>query len=239
MALTVTLWQWRLDVTPMRLAELAGHLSGEERARADRFVTPLHRDRFIAGRGRLREILARYVDEAPQALGFAYNDHGRPSLCESAAPHFNLSHTGGLAILAVCDDMPVGIDIERMRPIEVEVARRYFSDAEVRALETLAGEAWLQGFYRCWTRKEAVIKALGLGLSMPLESFDVTLAPEAPARLTRIADDAPEAWSLTHLDVAPDVVGAVALRTAGRAVKIEVAGDAIDDTPERGQGRAP
>ena len=214
----VDLWLWSLDPPEERLAALRAHCAEDELARAARFVRAVHRDRHVAGRGRLREILGAETGRDPRDIVFRYGANGKPSI--EGGPHFNLSHSGDLAALAISRDGPVGIDVERQREIEDAVARHHFSPAEYTTLSALSGAAWRDGFYRCWTRKEAVIKTNGLGLSMPLDSFDVTLAPGAPARLDRIAGDTAEAWRLVHFDPAPDFSGAVAARTGGREIAL-------------------
>lgn len=209
-------WLWSLDVPPEALRTFDAVVSDDERARANRFVRPVHRDRHIAGRGRLRQILGDVTGTDPRDLVFLLNPQGKPAL--DGGPHFNLSHTGALAALAVSDDGPLGIDIERRAEIEDAVARHSFSPAEYAALSRLPATEWRAGFYRCWTRKEAIIKAVGLGLSMPLDSFDVSLTPDAPVELLRIDGDRAESWRLIHFDPAPGVTGALAARTDGRDI---------------------
>jgi 4'-phosphopantetheinyl transferase len=217
--LALDLWLWPLDPDAATVARLAAHLAPEEEARARRFVQPRHGHQFRVGRGRLREILGPYRDTAPAALRFVHNAHGKPAL--PGGPAFNLSHAGGWAALAVAPDadpaLALGIDIEAHRPVEPEVAERFFAPAEVRALAALPPALWAEGFFRCWTRKEAVVKACGPGLSMPLRDFDVTLAPEAPARLLRLDPVWGRAadWTLHHLDLAPRFVGAIAAQMGG------------------------
>lgn len=220
----VDAWLWSLDAPPEALPALADLLSADERGRADRFVRAVHRDRHIVGRARLRQILGSVTGTDPRDLVFTFNPQGKPAL--DGGPHFNLSHTGALAALAVSADGPLGIDIERHAEIEEAVARHSFSPAEYAALSRLAERDWQAGFYRCWTRKEAVIKAVGLGLSMPLDSFDVSLAPGAPARVKRIEGDRAEDWRLVHFDPAPGVTGALAARTGGREIALTWRGDA-------------
>ena len=218
--ITVELWLWRLDGAETAPEALAQHLDPAERARAARFARPGLAARYIAARGRMREILGRWTGTAPRALRFAEGAHGKPAL--PGGPHFNLSHSGDLAALAVCASHEVGVDIETRRPVESAVAERFFSPAERAALSALPAAAWEAGFFNAWTRKEAVIKALGLGLSLPLDCFDVTLAPGAPARLTRIDHPGTAAadWTLLPFDAAPDTPGALALRAGGRPVRL-------------------
>lgn len=158
----------------------------------------------------MREVLARWTGTTPAALRFGTEGAGKPLL--APGPCFNLSHAAGIACLAVHPDRPLGVDIEAPRPVEEGVAARFFSAAERAELAALHPGLWLAGFLRCWTRKEAVVKALGLGLGAPLDAFDVTLTPGMPAAVTRIAIGPPGDWYLTHLSLPGGMVGAVALR---------------------------
>lgn len=135
-------------------------------------------------RATLKRILARYVQGEPQHIRFAYGAQGKPSLAPAhgtAGPHFNLSHTHHTMLLAVSHSFPIGVDIEYLRPLDdmVAIARRFFAPSEVVALLALPDDAQLPAFFRCWTRKEAVIKAIGMGLSLPLHAFAVSLENEA------------------------------------------------------------
>ncbi|MFC2966692.1 4'-phosphopantetheinyl transferase family protein [Acidimangrovimonas pyrenivorans] len=213
MEIVIDLWLWPLTGG-------GAHLSPDEAARADRFVYHRHAEAFRAGRSRLREILAGYRGMSPAALRFSYSDHGRPSL--AGGPEFNLSHSGGWAALAVSErPLRLGIDIEAHRTVEEGIARRFFSPAEQRALAALPGAEWQAGFFRCWTRKEALVKACGPGLSMALDSFDVTLAP-GEARLTRIEGGTAADWALADLDVGPGMAGAVAAETGGATLRLRL-----------------
>lgn len=211
-ALCVDLWSWHLtDPDPT-------DLSDDERARADRFVFAADRDRYIAGRARLRHILGRCIDRPPAAVAFRYGPYGKPVVAGVA---FNLSHTGDLAVLATGPaGLQLGADIEAIRSITMDVARLHFAPAEVATLQALPPDARVAAFYRCWTRKEAYLKARGTGLSTDLCSFAVTLAPGDPARLTACTSGDAAAWALIDLDPAPGVAGALAVRAAGRPVQL-------------------
>jgi 4'-phosphopantetheinyl transferase len=213
---TVDLWLWRLDAGDAEATGFAELLDPDERARAGRFVFPLHARRFVAGRGRLRLILQDYLGIPAAKLAFAYGPQGKPVLAgrHGLPPlHFNLSHTGDLAALAVSRGVPLGIDVERVAPVTEDVAGHFFSAAEQAALRALPEAERERAFFRCWTRKEAMVKALGGGLSIALASFDVTLGPGEPPRLLRLAGEpeAPDRWSLLHFEPAADIMGAVAV----------------------------
>lgn len=216
MTVEIDLWFWRLD----QAAAAPPVLSPDETDRAARFVNPLHANRYRAGRTGLRNILAGYAASDPADLVFDYNPQGKPSV--AGGPQFNLSHTGDFAALAVAETGRIGVDIEALRPIEPDIAKRFFSACENTSLSDLPATQWQDGFYRCWTRKEALVKAFGAGLSMPLDSFDVTLTPDMPAQLLRLdgVDSAAKDWALVHLDPAPGIVGAIAVQAKGQTVKL-------------------
>ncbi len=203
----VHLWTFRLEPG----LDDGALLAPCERVRADRFHFRRDRDRFIAGRAQLRRILAAYLRQPPEWVHFRYGVSGKPAVSEPLA--FNLSHSGGFAALAVAR-FELGVDIECIRPIEEEVAERFFAADEVTRLRSLPQEQQIEAFFTCWTRKEAYVKALGDGLLLALDSFSVSLEPEAPARLLRTGDDPvePSRWQLHHFVPAPAMVGAIAAR---------------------------
>ena len=216
MAVQLDLWLWPIDLDAVWLARLSAHLSPDERARAERFVFVRDRDRFIAARGKMREILARRCGMAPADLAFEYNAHGKPAIPDG--PAFNLSHTGGWAALVVSSGPVVGIDIELLRPVETALSQHVFSAAEQQELAEYSGPDWTAAFYRGWTRKEAYLKACGSGLARALDSFDVSLGEESEARITRIdyPPDTPTDWTLKHLDLGADLMGAIAVQTSAQ-----------------------
>lgn len=215
MSVAVDLWQWRLDAPNPR------DLSEDELVRADRFVFARDRDRYIAGRARLRQILGQYLFQPADRIVFSYGPFGRP---EVAGVSFNLSHTGDLASLAVAQEIAIGVDIEVVRPIDLAVAEAHFAPAEVQALMALSQSDQTAAFYRCWTRKEAYLKAIGTGLSTDLASFTVTMGPNEPSRLINCAGGGAANWSLHDFTPAPGIAGALALLTKGQAVRLTMRG---------------
>jgi 4'-phosphopantetheinyl transferase len=217
----IDLWTWPLEVSRREEAVLEALLSADERQRVASFISVRDRRRFIVGRGRLRQVLSPYVFLPPEALRFRYGAHGKPALSPSRSrPHFNLSHSAGVAALAIaaCD---VGIDIEEVRPVDSAVAERFFSAGENAVLRTLRGADWRDAFYRCWTRKEAVVKAIGKGLSLPLASFEVSVPRAAPFLLfLEGCQDATSQWSIVDVALPRGLVGAIAARTMGRGVSV-------------------
>ncbi len=200
-------------------------MSEEERSRAQRFRFPLHRHRFVAGRGILRDILARYLRREPTYLEFRYGSHGKPALAGEGAGgiRFNVSHSAAMALFAFARGREVGVDLEQIRPMpDAEaIACRFFSAREKAALAAVPAELREEAFFACWTRKEAFIKAAGKGLSMSLDSFDATLDPGEPARLldTRAILTGAECCTVQQLHPGPGYVGALVFEGSGCAVR--------------------
>jgi len=180
----VHVWRAWLDVSADLLGELEASLSPDERERAARFRFAKDRDRFVAARGILRDILARYLGVNAAALRFRYGAAGKPALEDSSELRFNASHSHGFALYAVTMEKDVGIDVELIRPrvAEERIAERFFRPSEAASLRALPQEKQAEAFFRIWTRKEAYIKAVGTGLSMPLDSFDPAEVPGWPVR---------------------------------------------------------
>jgi 4'-phosphopantetheinyl transferase len=204
-----------LDRAEPVLGRLESWLSEDEIARADRFALPKVRKRFVAGRGLLRVVLARYLETDPSTLAFCYGPQGKPALEGPRQPlSFNLSHSAHMVVCAVSRSGELGIDVEHVRPaVDSEaIARRFFSPRETAALLALPPAARPEAFFACWTRKEAYLKAKGGGLTIPLASFDVSLAPGEPVALLRAADpDETRRWALHALAPAKDFVAALAV----------------------------
>jgi 4'-phosphopantetheinyl transferase len=163
-------------------------LDDEEQARSARFVRPRDRRRFVLTHVALRLFLARCLGMDPMAVRYENGIHGKPRLAPGLPSlEFNLSHSGGLALLAVARDRPVGVDVERLRdvPDALTIADTHFSAAEREVLRSLPATEQRRAFVRCWTRKEAIVKAVGEGLSRALDSFDVDLAPGSTSALRR------------------------------------------------------
>jgi 4'-phosphopantetheinyl transferase len=200
----VHVWRASLEQPAERRAEFLQILNDEERARARRFHFDKHRNHFIVARGLLRMLLGRYLDAKPEALQFCYGAYGKPALdgLEGQSPlHFNVSHSHETALFGFVQDRELGIDLEYIkRDFSTEdIARRFFTESEVEGIESNLPAERVAAFYRCWTRKEAYIKAIGSGLSQPLNEFDVNRLPE---------------WSLIDLEPGEDYVGALAIEGA-------------------------
>jgi 4'-phosphopantetheinyl transferase len=198
---------WRLAIRSILepLDALADLLAPDEFERARRFRFDEDRKEFITSRGTLRLLLANYLSAAPAQLSFQYTEYGRPKLAVDSPIDFNVSHSRGMLLFAFASKRRVGIDVERIRRdfSTLEIAERFFSESERKDLRNLPAEQRHEAFFRCWTRKEAFIKALGEGLSHPLDQFDVSLAKSARPILqaTRPDPDEVRNWLLWDIEV--------------------------------------
>jgi 4'-phosphopantetheinyl transferase len=212
----VHLWRARLDLAPEELARLGATLSEPELERAASLRFDRDRARFIAGRGLLRMLLARYLAAEVSDIALTEGAHGKPRLAGGMGwLRFNLAHSEVVAVFAVTRDREVGVDLERIRcDLRIdEVARHFYSARERADLAGLAEGDRLRAAFDCWTRKEAYLKAVGTGLALPLDGFDVTLRPGEPVRLDRHEMNAadPRSWSLHAFDAGPGYAAAVAV----------------------------
>jgi 4'-phosphopantetheinyl transferase len=217
----VHVWFARLDRTPARLSRMRTVLTPDETARADRFLMDVHRNRFIAARALLRDLLAGYLSQPPQAIRFEYNEWGKPALAPGLASsdlRFNLSHSQDLAMYVFVLERDVGVDIEMIRAdiANERIAENFFSRWEVETLRALPREHQAEAFFNCWTRKEAYVKARGQGLSIELDSFDVSLVPGEEAKLLRGDDRL--SWSMVSFK--PDHGWVAAMATQGNPLQI-------------------
>jgi 4'-phosphopantetheinyl transferase len=215
----VHVWRIALEVDDALMTLLRAVLADDERQRADRFYFEKDRRRFTAARAAMRILLARYLGRRPKEVRFAYNNYGKPRLADEnkeSNVRFNLTHSRGLALLAVTRGREIGVDVEHLRDMERDgeaLAERFFSPREAAVLRSLPPELRRSAFFHCWTRKEAYIKAHGEGLSLPLDQFDVSLHPEEPAALLATQHDPEDVrrWSLRSLLPGEGYVGAVAV----------------------------
>jgi 4'-phosphopantetheinyl transferase len=219
----VHVWAIPLTFGSSTLEELQACLSPDEAERAARFHFPLHRDRFIAGHGVLRLLLSRYLGTRPASLEFTHSANGKPSLqSQDARLHFNLAHSDDLALLAVSAGAPLGVDVERIRPLRdaEDLVARFFSPRESAAFSALPEEQKTTAFFNLWTRKEAWLKATGEGIAHSLHLVEVSFLPGEAAQLSHLpAELATTAdWRLHNLAPATDFVGALALNCADQAV---------------------
>ncbi len=218
----VHVWQTTLDQHRFRGESFLRTLAADEQTRAGRFYFAKDREHFIVARGVLRDILGRYLNRAPGRLSFCYGAHGKPYLAGRAEVDricFSVSHSRGAALYAVARGREVGIDLERVRndlPV-AELATRFFSRSEAARLRALPIAAQGKAFFRSWTRKEAYIKALGGGLSIPLDRLDVAQATAEPGPIADMQRDPSHAsrWSVQELPATPGYMAALAVEGDG------------------------
>ena len=220
----VHLWRAPLDLRGSILERLYGTLADDEKVRAERFRFAEGRARFTAARGMLRDILARYAGVEPASLQFGYQHSGKPFLLAGAGVgklQFNLSHSKGMGLYGVTLGRPVGVDIEQVRqgPEFSRIAERYFTPKEAEALRNCPVHLQAEAFFRCWTRKEAFIKASGEGFARGLGSFEVSIEPGDNDALLDVSGDpaAMKRWHLANVDAVDGFAAAVAVEQRGLA----------------------
>lgn len=203
----IHIWHVELDQPDSLLEEFSRTLAADELARAARFHFDGDRRHFVAARGFLRAVLGSYLRLSPSDVQFTYGEHGKPRLADSAQDRqltFNLSHSGNVAMLALADGRPVGVDLELMRPLPVveAVAPTIFSEGDLAVFNALSDAPRQQAFFDAWSRKEALVKAIGAGFSMSVKDVEVTFLPNAPARLVRLHRSTTLAaeWTLRQVD---------------------------------------
>jgi 4'-phosphopantetheinyl transferase len=225
---------------PQILERYASMMSTDERARRARFVFAKDRHQFLVTRGLVRTVLSRYARIRPEECTFAANQYGKPSLRQSPSAEpgieFNVSHTNGLVAVAVAAGREIGIDVEELTRAGLELdVRRFFSAAEVRALEALPEAEQKSRFFDYWTVKEAYIKALGMGLSCPLDSFSIHFDRGGPPTIEFApdVDDDASRWQFAQFDPSPRHRMALAIRRHESDVAVRIhafdANGGIDD----------
>jgi len=222
----IIIWRIHLDYDRFDLINLSKTLSPDEKLRSDKFYFEKDRSRYVISHGILRELLSFYTGITPKEINFYVNDFGKPYLLPDRSTddiRFNISHSNQGTILAFSKEREIGVDLEFMKldfP-SVEIVDRFFSKKEKTEFLTLRKHERVEGFYKCWTRKEAYIKAIGKGLSIPLDSFDVSLKPGEPVELvdSRISEGGEE-WSITDIDVWEGYTAAICIQKPGWRLKI-------------------
>lgn len=215
----VHIWWLSLESEEPEVEQAALLLSAEERARAGRYHFARDRRRFVLARAFLRTLLAEYTGEEPDRVFLRLSPAGKPFLANRSDLHFNLSHSEDRGVLAVAS-RPVGVDLEKIRhiPEALAIAEHLFTTSEMRALRAFPETQRSEAFLRCWTRKEAYVKARGGGLSTPLDSFHVTL-DRGSAELTLLEEHGAEKWKLHDVEAGPGWAAASAVdRESARLV---------------------
>jgi 4'-phosphopantetheinyl transferase len=231
----VQIWSIWLTASDAALAYYRSTLSLDERHRAERFSSENLKRSYTLSRGGLRILLAQYLGCRPYEIELIFGPKGKPALRESSRIRFNASHSGQMALYAFTLGCELGVDVEEVRELDdaESIAARFFSTAEVSELLSLKPEDRGLAFFRCWTRKEAYVKAIGDGLTIPLNRFQVTLLPGAPALFVQTASDigAASDWTLHHLELAPGYVGALAYQDSQRPTRMHptVRGDELPE----------
>jgi 4'-phosphopantetheinyl transferase len=219
-ATEIHLWTVPLDAPKADTRRISEMLSPDEQRRAEAFRFEKHRSSFIVGRGVLRSILGWYLLQPAKDIIFKYGAKGKPALGNSPKTlHFNLAHSERRVVYAFSDACELGVDIELLRslPESESIARNFFSPEECAQFFSVPADKRTEAFFNCWTRKEAYLKAIGDGLIVPLNSFQVSLIPGQPATfLNLIGDRYPiSQWSLSHLDFPDGYIGALAIPLPG------------------------
>lgn len=219
---TIHIWQADLNIDKKAQKKFLETLNAEEHIKANRYRFEKDRIQYIAGRGILRQLLSRYLSIHPKSIVFEYNKYGKPHL-EYSDLQFNISHSGGVGVFGFTEKHLIGVDVELIKPDMdlLNVAEHFFAKKEIEQLLSLPSNRQCEGFFNCWTRKEAIIKAIGHGLSFPLNDFQVSLLPEHPAQLLATYWDEKEVenWSLQSFEPKPNYIGALALRNKRKRVQ--------------------
>ena len=220
----VHVWYVDLALTVGTVERLGACLSEDERERASRFKFERDARRFVVARSALRTLLSGCLGLTPRGVAFTYGAHGKPALDGThAALSFNLSHSGDVAVIAAGWDRAIGVDVELRRPLPdlAALAARSFAPRERAVLDALPEGERAAAFFRCWTRKEAFIKATGQGLAQALDAFVVSLGPAEPARFLDIEGepDALSRWTLRDLQPPVGYAGALVVERPARAVR--------------------
>ena len=223
----IVVWSLRLNPNSAA-APFDTVLNAAERQRSRRFQQEVHRFLWVQARGALRILLGNYLQQPQTGIAFAEVGRGKPVLANNPELDFNLSHSGNMALFAFARRQELGIDVEQVKPLRdmKQIAQRFFSAAEAAALKKKPPAEQLEAFFRCWTRKEAYLKATGDGLFTALDSFEVTL--DAPARLLHVRNDDAAFWTLHDIDSVPGHAAAVAYRGRARALNVLPVMEAAD-----------
>ncbi len=221
----VCIWYLELTADDCITARFQSMLTPEEVAHAARFRFEHLRRSYVFSRGALRLLLGRYLGIQPGCVPLSYGSKGKPRVEGLGAIEFNVAHSGNIALLGFTVGCEIGIDLEQIRPLQnsLEIANRFFCGDEVAELASLSTELRERAFFLSWTRKEACIKAIGDGLSAPLDSFRVTMHPDAHAQVVHINGNFEPAgeWTLHDLELGPKYAGALAYRGAPRRIHLQ------------------
>jgi 4'-phosphopantetheinyl transferase len=212
----VHFWQCSFDANKVRVPHYKSLLAQDELIRAEKFKFEIDRERYVISRGILRMLLGEYLNENPQKIKFNYTTYGKPMLQNKSSLAFNISHSGNKAVFGFVSDVEIGVDVEKVKTDfnVLDIARNFFSPKEIESLENQQEELLYRAFFRCWTRKEAFIKAEGSGLSFPLDAFSVSLDNDKNAELLETSWNTTERqrWKLFSLPLGEEYIIAVAIQ---------------------------
>jgi 4'-phosphopantetheinyl transferase len=231
----VHVWRIELEASAAQAQDLSHLLTAAERERANRFRIDEDRFRFQIARAATRRILGTYLGLAPEKVAIDLNQFGKPQIDASMVPverrvHFNVSHSGGWILAAFARAFPVGIDVEEVRPERVtdDLIAQIMGESERRALQALPHEQHVAAFFNCWTSKEAWLKGLGLGLSVPLRAIEVSIDPHEPARLIGAPlDHYPRDWQLARIEISGPYAATLAFGAPSAQI-VNIAGSPLD-----------
>ena len=213
----VHVWRVSLDALAEECEGLAAVLSFDEKQRAERFRFEKDRKQYIVSHGILRKLLSGYLKCEAREIVFAANDFGKPFI-ENARLKFNLSHSENIALIAIANKLEVGVDVEALdRKVEyLDLAKRFFSQSEFEELATYPEKSLIHAFFRCWTGKEAIIKAKGEGLSIPLDSFSLSLSGDGIQKISLSQQEIESStWALAPIEVNESYLAALAYEDKG------------------------
>jgi 4'-phosphopantetheinyl transferase len=220
----IHVWRAELAWPGVVTGRLKDCLTDEETNQAARFHFAHDQRRFVIRRAVLRRLLASYLGVRTEIVRLLPGPNGKPFVCGQDMPEgirFNCSHSGDRGLIVIAQGRELGADLEQHRDLNdaEDLAKAFFSDSEIKELNDLPRSLKTVGFFNCWTRKEAFVKAIGLGLSFPLNRFSVSLTPGQPAALLDVAEDheAMKKWTIASLDVGVDYSAALVFE--GRNVK--------------------
>lgn len=220
----VHIWMLHTSASNNTVARCEQVLAPDETRRAAQFRLGRARESYVVTRGVLRHLLGNYLGLYPAHIRFEYGSNGKPTLAPDTGLQFNVTHSGDIAAVAVTAGCGIGIDLEQVRtlPDLEQIAERFLCSDEAAEIHSLPAGEREKAFFTCWTRKEAYVKATGVGLSKPLKSFHITVKPDAPAKLVLLEHEttSSKSWTLHDLRLAPGYAGAVAYGDEQRPLSI-------------------
>ena len=209
------------DASPARIKGLKDVLTGDEIERANRFKFEKDHNSYVVARSLLRYLLSSYLDKEPGEIDIKYNQYGKPEIASDAKLRFNVSHSGGIALYGFAYEREIGVDVEENRPYRnsINIVERFFSKAESGEFSRIDDSLKEKVFWQCWTRKEAYIKAVGLGLSLPLDTFSILpLSGGSPSIID--GNNLSERWSVRDIDIHDGYSASIAVEQMDFDVKI-------------------